>query len=165
MPLSGALYADERSPPGRRLTPSLSVRDDAPVLVPLDDMELRFLRAALLDWGGPARPTERLAVAMGFSGADSLSREAWALWERIEAGDALTAGECRQVLLAVEIVFASDVVGSGLDWRITSGIADEDSITILRGLQRKLPRWRGSVQFRTNEAGNVTISDPERPKA
>lgn len=102
---------------------------------------------------------------MGFTSAESLSREAWALWTRIEAGEALTVGEWRQALLAVEVVFASDVVGSGLDWRITSGISDEESIAILRALQRKLPRWRGSVQFTTDDAGKVTISEPERPNA
>jgi hypothetical protein len=128
-------------------------------------MERRFLRSALLDWGGPAHPTDELAVAIGFTSADTLSREAWALWERIEAGEALTTGDWRQVLLAVEIVFASDVVGSGLDWRITSGISDEESITTLRGLQRKLPRWRGSVQFTKSDGGKVTISDPGRPEA
>lgn len=133
-----------------------------PVL--LDDMERRFLRAALLDWGGPAEPTDALALAMGFTSADSLSRETWALWERIEAGEALATDDWRRVLLAAEIVFASDVVGSGLDWQFTSGISDEESIALLRGLQRKLPRWRGSVQFTMNPTGGVDISDPERPK-
>jgi hypothetical protein len=101
---------------------------------------------------------------MGFTSADRLSGEARALWERIEAGEALTTSDWRQVLLAVEIVFASDVVGSGLDWRITSGISDEESLALLRGLQRKLPRWRSSVQFTVNETGGVDISDPDRPQ-
>jgi hypothetical protein len=75
----------------------------------------------------------------------------------------MTADDWRRVLLSVEIVFASDVVGSGLDWRITSGISDEESVGLLRGLQRKLPRWRGSVQFTVQESGRVDITDPERP--
>ena len=138
--------------------------DDARVSVVLDDAERSFLRAALLDWGGPANPTDALAVAMGFTSADNLSDEAWALWERIEAGDPLATEDWRRVLLAAEIVFVSDVVGSGLDWEITSGISDEESITLLRGLQRKLPRWRESVQFTIDETGGVDISDPERPE-
>ena len=138
--------------------------DETRVPVLLDDMERRFLRAALLDWGGPADPTDALAMAMGFTSADSLSRETWALWERIEAGEALATDDWKRVLLAAEIVFASDVVGSGLDWQITSGISDEESIALLRALQRKLPRWRGSVQFTMNPTGGVDISDPERPK-
>lgn len=164
MPLSVRGSADERS---QSVTSGIipPVSDDSRVPVSLDDMERRFLRSALLDWGGPAHPTDALAVALGFTSADNLSREAWALWGRIEAGDALTTGEWRQGLITVEVVFASDVVGSGLDWRITSGISDEESIAILRGLQRKLPRWRGSVQFTTDDTGKVTISDAERPDA
>ncbi|WP_155855956.1 hypothetical protein [Cellulomonas sp. URHD0024] len=129
--------------------------------VELDEPQRRFLRAALLDWSGPARPTDELAAAMGFSRAENLSREAWTLWTRIEAGEKLTTNAWRQVLLAVEIVFVSDVVGSGLDWRFTSGMSDEESIRVLRELQRKLPRWRGSAQFST-KSGSVEILDPER---
>lgn len=94
-----------------------------------------------------------------------MSRETWALWKRIEAGEVLSSQDWRRVLLAAESVFASDVVGSGLDWPITTGIPDAEAIAILRGLQRKLPRWRGSVQFSTSDTGKVTISDPERPQA
>jgi len=132
--------------------------------VVLDERERRFLRAALLDWGGPAHPTDELAAAMGFSSAEALSDEAWALWKRIEAGETLTTEDWRRVLLAVEIVFASDVVGSGLDFRFTSGIPDEEAIRILRSLQGKLPRWRSSVQF-TTANGHVEVIDPDRPEA
>ncbi len=64
--------------------------------------------------------------------------------------------------MSTEVVFASDVVGSGLDWPITTGITDEETIRLLRGLQRKLPRWRGSFQF-TMEDGHVVINDQDRP--
>lgn len=133
--------------------------------VELDEDELRFLRAGLLEWGGPASPTTALARAMGFSGVQEMSREAWTLWERIERNDPLSADEWRKALLAVEVVFASDVVGSGVDWPTTTGISDVDSIAILRRLQRKLPRWRGSVQFNVGESGEVSIADPDRPQA
>ena len=140
----------------------MSETPDAPVALSSD--ERRFLRAALLDWGGPARPTDALAVALGFTDADRLSSEAWALWLSIEAGESLSVADWRRVLLSVEIVFASDVVGSGLDWRFTSGLSDEKSITILRGLQRKLPRWRGSVQFSITPDGHIEVQDAERPE-
>ena len=102
---------------------------------------------------------------MGFSGAKEMSREAWELWERIERNDQLSPEEWRKVLLAVEVVFASDVVGSGVDWPTTTGISDADSIAALRGLQRKLPRWRGSVQFKVSDSGEVSLADPDRPNA
>jgi len=41
-------------------------------------------------------------------------------------------------LLATEIVFASNVMGSGTDWTDTTGLDDIRSIQVLWGLQRKL---------------------------
>ena len=134
-----------------------------PVHVQLNAEERAVLRAGLLDWGGPARPTDALAVAMGFTDAGALPREAWALWKQIDRSSSLTAEDWRRVLLAVEIVFVSDVVGSGLDWRFTSGFRDSETIDILRRLQRKLPRWRGSFQFTRDDNGEITILDQERP--
>jgi hypothetical protein len=136
---------------------------DVPVAVELSDDERAFLRAALLDWGGPAKPTDEMAVALGSRDAASLSADTWGLWKRFEAEGALPPSVWRQVLLAVEVVFVSDVVGSGLDWSITSGISDADSIRILRGLQRKLPRWRSSVQFSMGGDGTVHLQDVDRP--
>ncbi|WP_197025816.1 hypothetical protein [Nocardioides sp. URHA0020] len=130
----------------------------------LDDRERRFLRAAMLEWGGPAKPTDALAVALGFTKAATMSGETWALWERIESGEVLSSQDWRRVLAAAEAVFASDVFGSGLDWPTTSGMPDAESIAVLRGLQRKLPRCRGSTQFTVNDSGSVTLSDPERPQ-
>jgi hypothetical protein len=132
------------------------------VTVDLDDRERAFLRAALLDWGGPARPTQEFAVAMGFADAERLVSDTWSLWQRIDRGSALSIDDWRRVLLSAEVVFVSDVVGSGLDWRFTSGFSDEESIAILRGLQRKLPRWRGSFQFTVDQGGDVILSDSNR---
>ncbi|MGJ7440506.1 hypothetical protein [Aquipuribacter sp. MA13-6] len=115
--------------------------------IPLAADELTFLRAALLDWGGPARPNDALALAMGFSAAGRVSGEAWELWERIDSTSALTVADWRRTLLAAEIVFVSDVYGSGLDWPITTGLDDAESIEVLRRLQLKMARhlpggWR-----------------------
>jgi hypothetical protein len=137
--------------------------DTGLVHVQLTEDERLVLRAGLLDWGGPAKPTDALAVALGFTDAANLAREAWALWGEIDRSSALTADDWRRVLLAVEVVFVSDVVGSGLDWRFTSGFGDAQTIAVVRGLQRKLPRWRGSAQFTVDRDGDVTILDGERP--
>lgn len=52
----------------------------------------------------------------------------------------LTRSQWRKALLALEIVFSSDVIGSGCDWSITTGISDEETIKLLRVVQRKLGR-------------------------
>lgn len=38
------------------------------------------------------------------------------------------------------IVFASNLVGSGRDWPITTGVSDEDSLALLRSIQVKVTR-------------------------
>ena len=67
-------------------------------------------------------------------------------WRRRED---LSHEDWRRVLLAAEVVFRERQRRPALasTGSITSGIPDEDAIAILRGLQRRLPRWRGSIRF------------------
>lgn len=135
---------------------------DELIHVALDKDERDLLAAGLVEWGGPARPTEELAIAMGFAGLAAFRVDRSRLRTAIEAGEPLSRQDWQRVLLATEVVFASDVYGAGLDWSIVTGISDADTIVRLRGLQRKLPRWRASFQFRVNDGG-TTIDDPQRP--
>ncbi|MBO1740477.1 hypothetical protein [Leifsonia sp. TF02-11] len=133
--------------------------------VELDDDERRMLRAAMLEWIGPARPTLPLVIAMGFDGLDTFSDEVMRLRSALEHRAAMTVQDWHRVLMGAEIVFVSDVVGSGLDWPITTGFSDASTIAMLRAIQRKMPRWRGSVQFNITEGGQAVIANPERPTA
>jgi hypothetical protein len=132
--------------------------------VDLSDDERAVLRCGLLEWWGPARPTDALAAAMGFSDRTRLSTEVGRLIGALDARDALSPEDWQRVLVATEVVFASDVFGSGLDWPVTTGISDAATIALLRAVQRKMPRWRGSYQFSV-EDGTVTVTDPNRPPA
>jgi hypothetical protein len=108
--------------------------------VELTDDEVRVLCHGLLEWGGPARCTDRMAVAMGFEDVEDL----WGQGERIRQALAdrqpLSQRDWVRALLATEIVFASAVLGSGTDWEATSGLSDADTIRILRSAQRKIPK-------------------------
>jgi 3-keto-L-gulonate-6-phosphate decarboxylase len=42
-------------------------------------------------------------------------------------------------------VFASDFFGAGVDWATVTGLSDEETISILRRLQRKLVGEYGSL--------------------
>jgi hypothetical protein len=53
-------------------------------------------------------------------------------------GAHLTEEDWRRTLLATEIVFISDVVGAGTDWEVTTGLSDEETIKVLRAIQRKV---------------------------
>lgn len=78
---------------------------------------------------------------MGFDSKEDLWRgEGRRLREALDSGGSLTRSQWRKALLALEIVFASDVMGSGCDWSITTGISDEETIKLLRVVQRKLGR-------------------------
>jgi hypothetical protein len=109
--------------------------------IELTSDERHLLRSGLLEWGGPASATDELARPMGFLGKDDLLRgDGDRLRQAIDRGEPLTRHDWRRTLLATEIVFASDVVGSGWDWSITTGLADDLSIKLLRAVQRKVVR-------------------------
>ncbi|TDW17595.1 hypothetical protein [Kribbella kalugense] len=134
------------------------------VQVSLTTEERMFLLKGLGEWGGPARCTDQLAIGMGFEGRDHFHEAVARLREALQAGEPLSHEDWRRVLLETEVVFVSDVVGSGLDWSTTSGITDSDSIGLLRSIQRKMPRWRPTFQFTLDRQGDVVISEPERPR-
>jgi len=119
--------------------------------VDLTEEELRVLRHGLLEWGGPARCTDRMALAMGFDSVDDLLRQGDRIRRALDNGQPMSQRDWVRALLATEIVFASDVLGSGHDWEATSGMSDHETIRVLRALQLKIPVG-GSVDvlLRTN---------------
>ena len=104
----------------------------------LTDEERRLLWSGLSEWGGPARCTDEMAVAMGFRNVQDLFDSGKRLRSAINSGEPLAASDWLRVLLATEIVFASNTIGSGRDWSITTGLSDEDSLLMLRSIQSKL---------------------------
>jgi hypothetical protein len=106
--------------------------------IDLTDEERELLRRGLLEWGGPARCTEAMAVAIGFSSVTDLLDEGRRIADDLLAGRALMKNDWRRALLATEIVFVSDVLGSGVDWSTTTGMDDDETVRMLRSVQRKL---------------------------
>jgi hypothetical protein len=111
----------------------------------LADDERHLLARGLYEWGGPAKPTKEIANLLGFADVQSLFDDGGLIARRIRSGDPLTAADWRRALLATEIVFASDLIGSGVDWSATTGIRDEEAVRLLRSGQRKLVRIARSV--------------------
>lgn len=110
-----------------------------PIQLRLTDGERRLLRFGLSEWSGPTKGTEELAVAMGFESLADLYEQTTRIAAGIKACQPQTRTDWTRALLATEIVFSSNVVGSGLDWNITTGIADDTALDLLRGIQRKVP--------------------------
>jgi hypothetical protein len=110
-----------------------------PIPVDLTQDERYLLTRGLAEWGGPASPTDELARAMGFLSSEDLWQGAGSqLQKALRRGEHLTRQDWQRTPLATEIVFASAVVGAGWDWSITTGLSDEQTIKLLRTIQRKV---------------------------
>jgi hypothetical protein len=108
------------------------------VSVDLSDEQWFLLRCGLVEWGGPARCTPAMAVALGFASVENFFDERYRLIRLIETRQALIRWDWTRSLLATEVVFASNVLGSGREWPITTGLDDVQTIRTLRELQAKL---------------------------
>ncbi|MGI8667207.1 MAG: hypothetical protein ACR2N4_14465 [Jatrophihabitans sp.] len=108
------------------------------VEVDLDDGQVELLQAALFEWGGSAKATNKLAQSMGFTDADDLFHGAQRLCEAIRNRQPLSRRDWTRTLIATEVVFASDVLGSGVEWSIVTGLNDSESLAVLRTIQRRL---------------------------
>lgn len=111
---------------------------DEVIAFDLSDEERHLLYYGLIDWQGPSECTESLAVAMGFSGLDDLDREGQRIGAAILAGEPLAPRDWTRALLSTELIFASDVVGTGREWTVIQGGTNAHWIQVLRGLQTKL---------------------------
>lgn len=112
------------------------------LVVDLTADERSMLRRGLLDWGGPASPTELLAQVMGFESTADLREEGRRIATALQQGEGLSARDWTRALVATEFVWASDVFGSGLDSEYTFPVSDADAIGLLRSVQRKLLQAR-----------------------
>ena len=117
--------------------------DDATKLSPLidialSDTERRVLKHGLLEWSGPARCSDALALAMGFGNVDDLWDESDRIISALETKAPLSSLDWARTLLATEICFASDVLGAGVDWSTVSGLDDAETLRLLRGIQHKI---------------------------
>ena|SRR5438105_2822021 len=109
------------------------------IALDLTDDESAVLRAGLDAWGGPARATQEIAVAIGFRDNADLLAEGDRIRIALETRQPLSPLDWARAVLATEIAFASQLVGSGEDWEITTGFSDANTIRILRQMQRNLP--------------------------
>ncbi|NKQ25466.1 hypothetical protein [Streptomyces galbus] len=106
----------------------------------LAEGEVQLLRRALGEWGGPARCSDELAFGMGFESARDLLDQCGLLGRALADDDPVKPVDWARTLLAAEIVFVSDLVGSGVEWQTTTGLSDEATLPVLRRIQRKLAR-------------------------
>ena len=99
--------------------------------------EKDVLVAGLGQWGGPARMTDEVAKVIGFESTRAFYSDVQRIRRDVEHGD-LSPTDARRALMATEFVFVSDVIGAGVEWETVTGMPDDETLRLLRGLQRKL---------------------------
>jgi hypothetical protein len=102
--------------------------------------QIALLRRALAEWGGPAHCSDEMAVGMGFAGAQDLYDRCDGLRAALRDDIPLTSADWARILLTTEVVFVSDLSGSGFEWSTTTGLSDVETLPVLRGIQRKLTK-------------------------
>ena len=76
----------------------------------------------------------------GVRGVDDLLVQVERIGDSLRARQPLSRLDWLRALLATEVCFVSNIVGPGLDSHITSGVSNEETIRLLRSVQRRLTR-------------------------
>lgn len=103
-----------------------------------DRDEREFFARTLEQCGGPAQVTDALAAFIGFTDAGDMVKRCYGIADRVRRDGRIDAADLERGQLACEILFSSDIYGSGLDWVATTGLEDADAIGLLRRIQVKM---------------------------
>ena len=129
---------------------------DDHVSVELPEDQRTLLIYGLTQWGGPTRPTDALARAMGFANTEAIHCEGRRIRTALREHRSLTKRDWARALVATEIVFASSFFGAAGDWEAVTPWTDERTLRVLRGLQRTL----GGLRAPPRSADDGREDDP-----
>lgn len=108
------------------------------IAIELTEDERSVLYQGLAQWGGPAKGTEAMAVAMGFNGLSDLYSVGYRIAVEVREERALTILDWHRAVLATEIMFASEFIGAGLEWHGVTGWDDVTTLRLIRSVQLKV---------------------------
>jgi hypothetical protein len=119
---------------------TINAMTDSPelVAVELTKDERDFIQQTLEQWALSAASTPFPFQLLGFSTWDEFRKLTGRLEQAVMAGEALTDLDWARVLFLTEITWASNLIGSGLDFAIVTRFSDTEAVGLLRGLQRKI---------------------------
>jgi hypothetical protein len=100
--------------------------------------EQKFLTWGMAVWHGASHPSSKMRHALGFENYADIFPWTNDKMHAIGPVMEMTRADWTQFITLVEVGFASDNAGAGLEWSPISGIPDSQSIRILRAIQRKL---------------------------
>ncbi|GAA1542929.1 hypothetical protein GCM10009827_073180 [Dactylosporangium maewongense] len=112
---------------------------DAPVdLAGLTPVERTLLRLGVMEWERTDGDRETSARLLGYDDQRQLRADVQRLAGLVDAARPMTRRDCRRLLLATELAFASETLGWARDWEADTGFTDRDTSTVLRGIQERL---------------------------
>ncbi|MGA8329741.1 MAG: hypothetical protein WB777_10665 [Mycobacterium sp.] len=118
------------------------------IAVALTEDERDFVQQTLEQWALSAASTPFPFQALGLSTWDEFVKLTGRLERAVVAGDPLTDLDWARVLFLTEVTWASNLVGSGLDFVSVTRFSDTAAVGLLRGLQRKISsRKRAKLLF------------------
>ena len=119
----------------------------------LSALERELLRLGVLEWERQEGEMEVVASLLEFDDRAALRSDVPRLAGLIAAGGPMSRRDCRRLLLATELAFASETLGWSRDWSADTGFTDRDTITLLRGIQEKLAGIIHGIDDRITDLG------------
>jgi hypothetical protein len=108
------------------------------VAVDLTDDERNFIRQTLRQWESSASGQPFPFQVLGLASWDEFGELTLRLEHAVTDGEPLTDLDWARVLFLTEVTWASDLIGSGLDFDVVTSFSDAEALGLLRGLQRKI---------------------------
>jgi hypothetical protein len=130
------------------------------VAVDLTEDERDFIQQTLEQWGLSAASAPFPFQVLGLSTWEAFGELTVRLENSVIGGEPLTDLDWARLLFLTEVTFASDLVGSGLDFDTVTGFSDFEAVSLLRGLQRKIGGFRRARMLFPN--GGRTRTAEER---
>jgi hypothetical protein len=112
------------------------------VAVELTDDERSFIRQSLRQWESSAAGQPFPFQVLGLSTWGEFGALTLRLEHAVTDHEALTDLDWARVLFLTEVTWASDLIGSGLDFDAVTSFSDVEALALLRGLQRKIGGYR-----------------------
>jgi hypothetical protein len=116
------------------------------VEVDLPEDQRTLIIRAFIEWGGPTRPTDAVARAMGFASREAIHSEGKRIRAALAEHEPMSKRDWARALVATEFVFASYYYGAAGDWEDVTPWTDEQTLLVLRALQRSLGGLRAPTR-------------------
>jgi hypothetical protein len=118
--------------------------------IELTDDEREFLSHGLNEYGGPIRNQLVMMRALGLPDRSSFDAVVDRLGQAIWRKEPLSKLDWARAVFLTEVSWASNLVGSGLDFR--SNFHDDEAAPLMRSIQRKIGHY--------GVGGNLLVSEP-----